>query len=284
LQVSIDGGVTYVSLIQGATDTVGMDVATGVVQIEGRDYAASLLSTNTQGSFENRTASEIVTIIAQRHGLTPIIAAGGGLVGSYDGSGRQCSILNQFSRSVTDWDLLAQLASAETCDLYVDGRALYFQPTGTTVRSTYTIYSDRAIRLRLERSLPFGNGAHVVVKSWNVWSERQVTSIAGATQSGALSSGFVLSRPNLESEDVTALAQQQLAEVASYEWTVELDIPGELAMTTRDLLLLQGTGTIFDQTYAIESIDRHLSSHSGFTQRIRARRPVAYPSGMPAAT
>ena len=47
--------------------------------------------------------------------------------------------------------------------------------------------------------------------------------------------------------------------------------PGEIALTPRDMVKLQGTGTSFDQTYYIASIDRSISFDEGFRQTMRLK-------------
>jgi len=48
-------------------------------------------------------------------------------------------------------------------------------------------------------------------------------------------------------------------------------MPGELALTPRSVLAIQGTGTDFDQTYFVDVLERSINPHAGFVQRIRAK-------------
>jgi hypothetical protein len=48
-------------------------------------------------------------------------------------------------------------------------------------------------------------------------------------------------------------------------------MPGELALTPRQPIRLEGTGTSFDQIYWIDEITRSIDVATGFTQRLRAR-------------
>ena len=48
-------------------------------------------------------------------------------------------------------------------------------------------------------------------------------------------------------------------------------MPGELTLSPRSMLTLSGTGTAFDQSYFIDTIERVLNFETGFTQHIRAK-------------
>jgi phage protein D len=48
-------------------------------------------------------------------------------------------------------------------------------------------------------------------------------------------------------------------------------MPGELSLAPGQQILLQGTGTAFDRTYSIDSVERRLDVSRGFTQQMRAR-------------
>jgi hypothetical protein len=47
-------------------------------------------------------------------------------------------------------------------------------------------------------------------------------------------------------------------------------MPGELDLVPRSIVLLQGTNTAFDQTYAVDEITRRVSTRDGFVQTVRA--------------
>jgi hypothetical protein len=81
--------------------------------------------------------------------------------------------------------------------------------------------------------------------------------------------------PNLTAADALNLAQRRLAEISSHERIVVAEMPGDLVLTPRQLLGVEGTGTGFDQTYMIDEVERRFDLHDGFTQRIRARTCTA---------
>ena len=284
VQFSLDGGATFFSLVQGLVDSVAIDVLTGSLRIEGRDLTAALIENRTQETFANRTSSEIAVIFAQRHNLIPVVTATTTPVGRYYQNEHDRIALNQFSRSMTEWDLLIFLAGQEGFDLYVKGTSLYFQPTSETTAPALTVMPGDLQELRLERSLTLARDIVVTVKSWNSRQQNAFTQTVRASgrRSGGGTDGtgggsrgtpqhFVFVRPNLTMSDALKLAQQKAAELTQHERVWEAVMPGDLTIDPRSAIQLIGTGTDFDQVYFIDMIERHLSIETGFVQRVRAK-------------
>jgi phage protein D len=267
VQFSLDGGASFTSLVQGAVDHIVLD---------GRDLAASLIEARTQETFANRTSSEIATILAGRHGLTSRVVATTTPVGRYYQSERDTLTLNQFSPT-TEWDLLVLLARQEGYDIFVHGDTLYFQPSSGQTDIALSLRPSDVIDLKLERSLGLARDIQVIVKSWNTRLNAACTqqAKASARKSGGAMAGqaqsYVYIQPNLTPSDALKLAQQRLAELMRHERTVEIIMPGELALTPRSMIALEGTGTDFDQVYFVDVIERKLRFDRGMTQRLRAK-------------
>jgi hypothetical protein len=281
VQFSLDAGASFVSLIQGLADTVSVDITSSLLCVEGRDLTAALIEARTQETFANRTSSEIATILAQRHDLTPVVASTSTPVGRYYQNEHDRTTLNQFSRSMTEWDLLIFLAGQEGFDVYVSGTALYFQPGASDPVAPWIVTPQVLQDLRLERSLTLARDIVVTVKSWNSRQQtafEQTARASGIAGRSALLTGtgqppqtYVFVRPNLTMDEALKLAQQKLAELTIHERVWEALMPGDLTLTARSMIQLVGTGTDFDQTYFVDVIDRHLSPTTGFEQRIRAK-------------
>ena len=133
VQFSLDGGATFTSLVQGAVDNVIIDPTGGLVHLDGRDLTAALLETRTQETFSNRTASEIATLMAERHNLTPFVSTTTTPVGRYYQDQHDRITLDQFSYATTEWDLLVFLARQEGFDVFVEGLALHFEPSSRQI-------------------------------------------------------------------------------------------------------------------------------------------------------
>ena len=279
VQLSLDEGSSFTSVIEGMADTIALDPIERVVQLHGRDFTAALIEAPTQETFANRTASEIATILAGRHGLSPIVTSTTTPVGRFYESDHESVTLNSFTRSTTEWDLLVYLAQHENYDVFVAGSSLYFRPVADSSIIASVIRPVDVSQLRLERALALSGEVQVAVKSWNTQLQAafvgQVSGtisdvLSNASGNGPFPSQYVLVRPNLTQDKALALATQRLSEITRYERTIEFSMPGELDFTPGSVISLSGTQTDFDQQYYINSITRTFRIRTGFMQRVRA--------------
>ena len=277
IQFSLDGGISYTSLIQGAVDNVTIDFSLGLVHLEGRDMAASLIETRTQETFSNQTASEIATLLASRHNLNPQISATTTPVGRYYENEYNSVTLDQFSHATTEWDLLVFLARQEGFDVFVQGETLHFQPAAQPADIAISLRPEEMIDLKMERSLTLARDIEVVVKSWNsrknsAFIQRATTTRhAGAKKRLGRIQQYIFVQPNLIPDAALKLAQRKLAELTRHERTIEVTMAGELDLTPRSVLMLEGTGSDFDQAYFVDVIERRFGPDHGFIQHIRAK-------------
>jgi phage protein D len=287
VQLSLDGGTSFVSLIQGAVDDINIDPIRGLVHVDGRDFTAALIEARTQETFANRTSSEIASLLAQRRDLTPHVAPTRTPIGRYYQSEHDRTTLDQFSRTTTEWDLLVFLARHEGFDLFIQGRALYFQPAAQSVESVLTLTPMDVLDLRLGRSLTLARDIEVVVKSWNsrqnsALAQRASTNGPGsAGRSGSSAQHYVFMRPNMTPDEALRFAQRKIAELARHERAVRISIPGELALTPRSMIAIDGTATSFDQIYYIDVIERRFRQNDGLIEHVTAHNSSA---GRDAAT
>jgi phage protein D len=276
VQLSLDDGTSFTSLLQGMADTVSIDPVEGVARLSGRDFTAALIEARTQEAFSNRTSSEIATILAQRHGLVPSVVATTTPVGRFYQSDHESLTLDRFSRATTEWDLLVYLARMESYDAFITGRSLYFQPMVQVSTNAQLLRPTDMIQLKLERALTLARDIQVTVRSWNslqgmAFTERVTSTITGSSNGTvAQPREYVVVRPNLTPDKALTIAQQQLLELSRHERVIEFSMPGDLTLTPRSMIQLNGTGTDFDQTYYINSIERVFRPQTGFLQRIRA--------------
>jgi hypothetical protein len=281
VQVSLDGGLSFVSLILGNVDLLTVDPIQGTLQLEGRDLSAELIAARTQEIFANNTSSEIATILAERHGLSADVQATITAVGRYWQLEHDRIVLNQFARATTEWDLLVMLAQHEGFDVWVNGTILHFRASVPTLAPPVALRPGATANgpanvtsLRLDRSLLLAGDIQVIVKSWN--SRQGSACIQTASQTGSSSTGgapqtYIYVVPNLMPDDALNFAQQRLVEMAQHQRVLSAEMPGELNLAPRMMLRLEGTGTDFDQAYWIDQVDRHISVTHGFSQTLRAK-------------
>ena len=268
IQFSLDGGASFQSMITGAVDALDFDAIEGTLSLSGRDLSAGLIAARTQETFANRTSSEIATILAGRHNLAAQVTATTTPAGRYWELEHDRITLNAFSQATSEWDLLVSLAQHEGFDVWVSGTALCFQPPQTA--TPVVIRPQDCVALRLERALTLAGSIEVTVKSWHSRSGAGCTQTVQRQGSGSAVS-YIYVVPNLTPDQAQALAQQRLDELTPHERVLVAEMPGELALTPRMAIGLEGTGTAFDTIYRIDEIERTLSPRHGFVQRLRAR-------------
>ena len=276
-----EGTAAFTSLLIGAVDKIDIDLIEGRIELTGRDKSALLIDTKTQETFANKTSSQIATILAGRHGLTPNVTATSKPVGQYYELEHDHITLGNFSATTTDWDLLAYLARLEGFDVWVSGNVLNFgpPPTGGTpfplVFQAGAAPSLNAGSLVMERSLTLARDVQVTVKSWRSADSAATTRVVRAPGANNVSTGaaqnYDLTCANKTPQEALVAAQQYLAALTRQERILRVTMPGELTLNTRSQVSLSGTGTAFDQTYFVAEIERTLSWSTGFEQTLRLK-------------
>lgn len=276
------------SLFQGEIDHMHFELQERYLRIEGRDLSARLIEYTTNATYANNTSSEIATILANDVGLTPHVVATTTKVGQYYQLEHDKITLNNFSHHTTGWDLLTYLAQQEGYDLFVQGHDLYFQPRVDANSDPFVVpyvapdretpYPAMTVStIRMERSLTVAKDVQVQVKTWN--SKRKHSFVVTKKAQGSASAkslkqptqNYVFVKPNMTPEEADRFADAMIHEITKHERIVQISMPGELTLTPRMMLKLDGTGTSFDQAYFVDEIVRTISFSGGFTQTVRVK-------------
>ena len=295
IQIQFEGERDWQSFIVGEADHINVNPTQGTVDLDGRDLSARFIETKTQESFQNKTASEIVTILAARHnetfGITANVTATTTPVSRYYQIDHTQETAGQFSRVTNEWDLLVYLAQREDFDLYMQGRVLHFHPKrpkdlspfAVSWKQTNPLPVSNVIDLRMERSLTLAKDIEVEVRSWNskqAQSLKKVARAIGAKSAGASAAAkqrgtetqrYVIIRPNLTEAQAQDLANLTLAELSAHERNISWTMPGEFDLNARRQCRLTGTASSWDQVYFIDSVQREISFDGGFMQHVHAK-------------
>lgn len=290
-----DDGDDWTSLIIGEIDHLTMDQQTGLLTAQGRDLSARLIETKTQEAFVNQTSSQVAETLAARHGFKTNITPTSTLVGRYYEADHVDGSLDQFARTTTEWDLLVYLAQREGFDVFMTGETLNFVPTVSPDSTPYVILWTptlpdqpvprmNAVSLRMERSLTLAKDIEVWVRSWNSQQARAFTKKSrasggkAASASGVSSGGkptttqrYVFVRPNMTEEEAQKAANQLAIDLTKHERVVVAELPGELVLTPRNMVRLDGTKTSFDQLFFVEHIERRIAFGEGFRETVRCK-------------
>jgi phage protein D len=276
IQAQADTIDPLITLLQGTVDTIRMDSQRNVLVAEGRDESAALIDSRTFQTFTNQTSSEIAAAIAVKYNLSASITKTTGIIGRSDEDGHDLTVLGRFSRLISDWDVLAYLATREGFEFSIQSRTLIFRPVAAVVTGKYVLHPRDLTRLVLSRSVTSDQPQELVVQSWDHYEQMVVSGRAANMQAGESGSArhVLLAAPRMGSQELDALSRHYLSEMAANGKIIEFQMPGQCGMMARDQVIMTGTNTNFDRTYNIETIRRSFNPTLGFTQWVRAKATV----------
>lgn len=285
--VITQAGTEEKKLITGNIDTWHYNPARFEVTAEGRDFTARLIDARSAGeSFKNYTSSQIATMLAQRHGLTPVVTATTKRFGEF----YQIDTAH-LTGEQTDWDLISALAGTENFTVYIDNDRLHFEPvTEPGKAGTYVIRwqppgqlayprCNTADDLSFSRALTISKGVTVEVLSWNAKNKNKqfVASYPQAPKNTPPGSAMAKTqvyrviRNGLTPESASALAQTIYRNIVQHEMMFSCSMAGDNLLTPRMLVRIEGTQSPFDQIYWCDSVRRTLSQADGYTMHISGK-------------
>ena len=271
------GNTIWRSMMLGLVDHIAMDVQNNMVELEGRDLAARLMSLPTEQNFLNQTSSEIVSGLAAVAGFNANVETTNTAVGQFYQIDHSRSSLATFSRFSNAFDVINYLAQVEGFDFWVAGYVLNFvafspPPSASLIIDVPNLTSNLGVvtnikRLRLDRRVMFDGGAQVTVKSWN---SRQRTTIEKSFPTSAANNGnIVFLSPNLSDGTALAKAEALYSDLIRHKRVVSCEMTGDVNLMPRDLLQVVGSQG-WDGSYVVDEVIRQISPRSGFTQSVVA--------------
>ena len=268
-------------LIVGQVDDIDWSPFGTTITISGRDLSAGLIDSKTAEKFQNRTASQIAEVLAERQGLTASVEKTSTLAGTYYEIDHAIATHEQ-----TEWDLLTYLAQREDFDLWVSGTTLYFRPPPGQKTPPFVLlastddgtgFAANVERLDLRRSQTLARDVIVKVRSWNQKHQRAFTVTAKRSQVkksqrvGGEAQTYSFVRPNLTQDQAQQLAESYAEEITRHERVLTASLPGDNQLVTRNLVRLVGTGTDWDQIYYPDTVSRRLSMAEGYRMELKAK-------------
>lgn len=265
------------SIFLGNVDVVDIDWMTRTASITGRDLAAALLETKTTENFTNQTTTQVVQTICSRVGLTANVS-----VPSNDNVGLT---YKTDTVRITDQDslfnVLTRLAQRSGCVFYVTGKTLHFRPADTATGGNFTIGYVRPtplsiaqgnfISLKSRRNYVLSRNVTVRTRSWQLKQKQSVLSELdmGGSVNGAIA--YEYRAPNMTKQQADDFSQGRLNDITSQEKTLDIDMPGDTALTPEMGVTLVGTGTTFDQSYTVSRVSHNFSQGGGYRMTISTR-------------
>jgi phage protein D len=270
-------------LILGQVDDIAFDPVRGTLLLTGRDLTALLIDTRFSFGYLNQTSSQIATVLAESHGLTPVITATTTPIGTFY-SQNHISLTQQRSA----WDILTELAGFENFDAFVLGDELHFQPLPDPAAAGRYIIDWQAgggasaapaasvAALRFERSLTLARGVSVTVQSWHARQGKRFVAFwpkadadAPAPQTAPLAYSFIA--PGLTQDQCQQIAQARYQDIARHMVRLSAEMPGHDGLDCRMIVAVQGTDTPWDQDYFPDVVRRTMSAAGGYRMTLSAK-------------
>ena len=285
-----EDAVPWQTLFVGEIDRIHQSPVQGIVSINGRDLSRRLIDAKTKETFANRTASEIASILAARHGLAADVDPTARLAGAFYQAEHDKVTADSFSKATNEWDLLTFLAKQEGYDLWVRGQTLHFKrsvvadeahpldlvyaPSGNEVVSAEPGVAWPSIPvtdIQKERSLTIAKDVKVVMKTWDAKAKRSTEVVYPPGAKKTAQEYVIPPRPGLSPAAALAYVQAQYQDIVLHQRLVDLTMPGELQIDARSIIRLSGTDSSFDHLYYVDTIEREFSVDAGFHQSVRLK-------------
>ncbi len=274
----------------GQIDEPIVDYDNGEVKISGRDLTAKFIDNKTSEKFQNQTASQIATLLANRRGLNPIVTPTTTKAGVFYQNDHTL-----LTSERPEWDLLVYLAQQEQFVVYVDGLNLIFKPKTPETADPYLIpwtpktdaqgFPISNVYLPVfARSITLARDVIVIIRSWNSQTKKAFTATARSTHNKKTvipgmaqpigdSQTFSYIQPGLTPQQANQLAQRKLREISSQEINFSYSAPADNKLKKDSIIKTTGFGSGFNQIYYPDTIRRTMNfgEDGGYTMEVHAK-------------
>lgn len=272
-------------LIVGITDSVDYSLHDSTLTIAGRDKTALMIDTKTVEQYRTKLSSDVANLFAAEHGLNPVVTPTTTLIGKYYAFHN-----DKLNVVQSEWDILSFLARQEGFNCYVKGNDLHFEPQPDGTEPPYVLKWDtnaergfatfNGKELSFSHALTIAKGIVVTVSSASLLTKKPVTATYPKPLKGVVQAGQSVAKAvaynievkaGLTKAQVLQIAQAKYHEIAAHEMKLKAELPGDNLLDRTVPILVQGTGTAYDQQYFADSVTRTLSVDSGYSMRLTAK-------------
>ncbi len=265
----------------GIIDNIDVDPVQGLVHISGRDLSALLIDEKATSSLLNKKTSEIATLLAQKHDLTPIVTETNTRAGSLFNDS-STFVVNQYS----EWDLLSFFAQQDEFFVFVEGKDLHYEPLSTENQEPYGIkinditidggtLKGSVVDIKLSRGLTLARDVIVKIKSFDSYYLTAVTATARSVHKSGSSKfktqTYSYDIPNLSVDQANKRAKAILRNITQHEIILSARLPADNLLNKQSVVKLVESQTKFDQVYFIQSIQRVLDFEGTYEMFVIAK-------------
>ncbi|MGR3717178.1 MAG: hypothetical protein ACU0B1_10565 [Thermohalobaculum sp.] len=248
--------------IEGRIDQVCVDIKRQSVNLRGRDFAADLIGATSTEAYENQSALDVVGTIAARHRLAAAVDLPALMIGRTFQASITRTIVNQYTRLQTDWEILCAIARRCGTGLRVSGRKLVMEDK-QSVSATTRIDAGQLLECSVSWDMTIQDGGQVTVMSWDSAREQVVR-----TTLGTEGSGLYFGRPNLAADVVEGIAGGLRRELQGAGTRVRLTKAVDPSLAPGAKIALALEKSPMDGVYRVQSICRRFSARHGAVEEI----------------
>ena len=273
---TLPDGSDQTTMVSGKIDMPVLTMEAMSVSISGRDKSASLTEKKRNQKFLNQKSSDIVSTIAQDHGLNPVIVDTGDFSGKV-----YTQDLARLALNRSDYEILSQLAVREGFRWYVEGDDLVFEPKEATGFGTYsaTWYPPNVaapyaignvLTLKLGKDSTASRPQTVTAAGWHHGKKKlyKVTSSASGTGTPV---EHRLHHNGHEQDQLQKKADSFRDDIIRHELNLSATMPGDPTLDPHMGFSLAGTGTVYDTIYQIDEIEFTCSWGDGLAMTVQAK-------------
>lgn len=232
------------------------------VHLIGRDYSAPMIDTEYSVAYAERTSSQIVVMIAEKYGLTPLVTTTTAIADR-----------DMFANK-KEWEVLQALADLEGFVCYVTkDKELYFGPRQEDDEKVVAELNYRLPGLANTAEIEFDDSLvgvvnKVTVRHWQGQNKKLIEASAVNEELLKAMGGQVKERIFYESKAKTydlarSYAEKRLKQYSRAVVTATGIYPGNQKMLAEKKVKVSGCGR-FDEAYYIEKATHRLSKSEGY--------------------
>lgn len=269
-----DGGGAQAQLFDGNVDSVDVDFGAGKVSISARDKTAKMLDKKSGKKHLNKKPHEIVQAYASDNG----IQCDADQITDKAGKAFQIDYVALMHR-VSDWHAVQHVAETHGMTAYATQGKLYFKKIPESL-PVYPVFfnpptasghgSSNLLRLTAKRNLQLGKSIKTTVHSWHHKDQKKYDGTHTEQGSGDTLE-YHLHHPGLSKDQADKRAKAHNAKATKHEIELSIEVPGDPSINARMNVSLNGTGSSFDQTHEIVTVEHKLNIQSGYVVSITTK-------------
>jgi hypothetical protein len=293
----INGSINYTEVFRGYTDKVVIDAVKGTVTLTGRNALGFLTDFKEVNFFPEQTIGEILTTVITETGLPAPDLSGIGNVADqtygryWPSDGTKNTGTPGQNATLNPMDVVTAICQQYGIYFYEQQGQIFFtleQVQGDTgfmafaPQPTYQLPGVTKLSPSNCTSLTFEHDLNI--SQWNWYMQATNYDAKGmALGNGAQyppenvgadhAKAFHLQSANKTADDNLTYAQSAYTEFTLHEWIVVAKVAGPqiLGLMLNNLIEVQGTGTIMDGDYMIDSIEHQIDFNRGYIGTVKGR-------------